>query len=182
MAADEVMGLDNEGEDDPENTDIAGVAVLWGMAVEGGVNDLFILGADSAFGTLCKGKSPTGGTPGIEGELSKLGSLAKNPFRTDNNGLPIFICPAAPAISDSVGLAMPWNAGFMDNGRPGNSDGIILAVLTEAVEVVPENPGNDSDGKESLALAEAYGVEELCSVGMTAGGRPGNTAGLGVDD
>lgn len=85
----------------------------------------------------------------MEGEFSNPGSLAKNPFRTDSNGLPIFICPAAPAISVSVGLAMPWKAGFNDNGRPANNDGIILAVLTEAVEVVAENgrPGSDRGGK-----------------------------------
>lgn len=53
----------------------------------------------------------------------------------------------------------------------------------EAVEVVAENgrPGSDSGGRGSLAPGVEYGVEELCWVGTTADGRPGNTAGLGVD-
>lgn len=53
-------------------------------------------------------------------------------------------------------------------------------MLTEAVEVVAEN-GRPGSGKESLVPEVAYGVVELCWVGTAADGRPGNTAGLGVD-
>lgn len=98
-------------------------------------------------------------------ELIKWVSFdVRKPFKADRRGLFTLCGPAALAITEGAGVAMPWDAGGKGKGRPAKTDDreAVLGLLADpAVELAEEwlVNGPQVEANVSLEASVTLGVE-----------------------